>query len=130
MIVALIAIAYFIAIAFSVEALVEKPTKLYPVENIKKSLANKRKPKPTKLNCLMKLPFLGENNDLDIIPAFSEIVSDAVIFYDFESQISGKLPLDLGNLPNIQRMLLSSNYLSGEIPSTFAIAPLEKLTVL
>ncbi|KAJ0264080.1 leucine-rich repeat receptor-like serine/threonine-protein kinase [Hirschfeldia incana] len=41
------------------------------------------------------------------------------------NQISGKLPPELGNLPNIQRLLLSSNNLSGDIPSTFA-----KLTTL
>ncbi|CAN6803759.1 unnamed protein product [Brassica oleracea] len=41
------------------------------------------------------------------------------------NQISGKLPPDLGNLSNIDRMLLSSNYLTGDIPSTFS-----KLTTL
>ncbi|CAN6803742.1 unnamed protein product, partial [Brassica oleracea] len=39
--------------------------------------------------------------------------------------ISGKLPQELGNLPNIQRIFLSSNYLSGDIPSIFS-----KLTTL
>ncbi|XP_010465401.1 PREDICTED: probable leucine-rich repeat receptor-like serine/threonine-protein kinase At3g14840 [Camelina sativa] len=36
------------------------------------------------------------------------------------NQISGNLPPQLGDLPNLQRLLLSSNYLTGEIPSTFA----------
>ncbi|XP_010502195.1 PREDICTED: probable leucine-rich repeat receptor-like serine/threonine-protein kinase At3g14840 [Camelina sativa] len=36
------------------------------------------------------------------------------------NQLSGKLPPELGDLPNLQRLFLSSNYLTGEIPSTFA----------
>lgn len=37
-----------------------------------------------RFNCLMKLCFTGENNELDAVSAFSEIVPDTVVFDDFE----------------------------------------------
>ncbi|KFK22613.1 hypothetical protein AALP_AAs41143U000200 [Arabis alpina] len=45
-------------------------------------------------------------------------------------KISWKLPPGLENLPNIQRVLLSSNYLNGEIPSTVDIALPKELAVM
>ncbi|KAJ4897968.1 putative leucine-rich repeat receptor-like serine/threonine-protein kinase [Raphanus sativus] len=46
-------------------------------------------------------------------------------YYNSYKPISGKLPPELGNLQKIERILLSSNYLTGDIPSTFS-----KLTTL
>ncbi|EOA34297.1 hypothetical protein CARUB_v10021813mg [Capsella rubella] len=54
---------------------------------------------------------------VEALPPGKKALGCSVLEYN---QLSGTLPPELGNLRNLQKLLLSSNYLSGEIPSTFA----------
>ncbi|KAF3515917.1 hypothetical protein DY000_02063863 [Brassica cretica] len=65
---------------------VEKPPKFYPAEDVKKPLANRRKPKPTKLRYVMETPSLDELLDCHIKLDVMFLMSDHP--YDLYSRSS------------------------------------------
>lgn len=62
---------------------------------------------------------LSFNNLQGLIPREVMGISSLSIYADFsENNFSGELPLEIGNLHNLEALSLAGNNLSGEIPST------------
>ncbi|KAJ7981865.1 putative Kinase [Quillaja saponaria] len=73
---------------------------------------------------LVNISFLGNRISGSIPSALANITTLKSLSMEY-NQLSGNLPQELGNLPQLERVLISSNNFTGEIPATFA-----KLTTL
>ena len=71
---------------------------------------------------------LGNNNLSGSIPLQLGNLSNLTYLYLYDNQLSGSIPLQLGNLSNLQELHLWGNQLSGSIPA--ALGNLSNLFVL